>query len=277
VALILTTRCQIKEWLQNLWSGLKEDIRYQIYKKTLPVNPRHDDIYLVEFPKSGVTWLSFLIANVNIGMSGLKKEINFYNIHQHIHDVHRNRFMNLQENNFPYFRFIKSHSFNPFYNQVILLIRNPYAVMESYYYFLKDLKQIPDNLKVYDFVRDQRYGIDAWVRFMDKWHNDAKVTQRIYVVRYEDLIADASKTLSRLYKHLGFLIKDDILKIAVKNSDFNKMRTLENNYARYSCIYKVKFLRHEKCKDFFDVQSIEYIKRRVQNYFNLYWSDNTTF
>ena len=271
MALLINKRYKLKELLQNFWSGLKEDTKYQIYKKTLPVNPRHDDVYLVEFPKSGVTWLSFLIANVNIRMSGLDKEINFYNIHQHIHDIHHNRFMNFQENNFPYFRFIKSHSFNPFYNQVIFLIRNPFAVLESYYYFLIDLKQIPENMKVYDFVRDQRYGIDAWVRFMDKWHNDARPSQAIYLIKYEDMIKDTFHEIKNLYLHLGFQISDEIIQQTVNCSEYNAMQALEAKYRSKSCIYNIYFLRKEKYKDkFFDKRSIDYIFVASQKYLDLY-------
>ena len=46
-------------------------IKDQKYNKLYPINPKHDDVYIVEFPRSGITWLSTLIANVNLLASSL--------------------------------------------------------------------------------------------------------------------------------------------------------------------------------------------------------------
>jgi hypothetical protein len=45
--------------------------------KMMPKNPRHDDFYVVEFPKSGITWLTAILANVALIESG-RKEIASY-------------------------------------------------------------------------------------------------------------------------------------------------------------------------------------------------------
>ena len=91
----------------------------------MPKNPKHDNIYLVEFPKSGITWLSFILGNIELALAGRNDEfITFYN-HQYIVDVHQLR--NTEINRFLKRTFIKSHStYNPYYYYfVIYLIRNP--------------------------------------------------------------------------------------------------------------------------------------------------------
>lgn len=82
-----------------------------------PRNPRHDDVYIVELPKSGITWLSTIIANINLLESNEKIKITFYNVHQYIPDIHSSLNINYHPLwSFPKFRFIKSHDT---YNKII--------------------------------------------------------------------------------------------------------------------------------------------------------------
>jgi hypothetical protein len=49
----------------------------------------HNDVFLVEFPKSGITWLSFLIANSLL--KNHDENVTFYNYHKYIADIHQLR------------------------------------------------------------------------------------------------------------------------------------------------------------------------------------------
>jgi len=64
----------------GLKAFLKESVKYILnYQHCIatPTKQCHDDVWLVEFPKSGVTWFSFLVANVNLIKSGVEKEVTF--------------------------------------------------------------------------------------------------------------------------------------------------------------------------------------------------------
>jgi hypothetical protein len=104
-------------------------------KRHFPKNPRHDDISVVEFPKSGVTWLSFLLAAIEIRLAGLQEQVTYYNHHRYVVDIHQIRGSRIHW--FLNRTFIKSHSeFNPNYYFAIYLVRNPFDVMVSYYNFM---------------------------------------------------------------------------------------------------------------------------------------------
>ena len=57
----------------------------------MPDNPLHDDLFIVSFPKSGTTWLNFLMANVHLKMSGSIQHVTFYNIDDFIPDIEQVR------------------------------------------------------------------------------------------------------------------------------------------------------------------------------------------
>lgn len=204
-------------------------IAYHKHTLTLADPPRHDDLYIVSFPKSGATWMDFLFAHINTRMSDDDKAVNFFNIHTIIPDIHHCRQIGASKQVFPGFRVIKSHApFNPFYNNVIYVIRDPKDVMVSYYKFLVGLGQFSGTIS--DLIRSSRYGIDSWINHVGSWYLKSPASLRIYFMRYEDLISDAFSTLGALYRQLGFEIPSHILNEAIEKSSFDNMKRLENEW-----------------------------------------------
>lgn len=184
----------------------------------IPAIPRHDDLYLVEFPKSGVTWLCFLMANANHALRQSPRNATFFNIHEIIPDIHVCRHLPPPQVDGLGFRIIKSHaSYTPLYTRVFYLVRDPRHVMASYYRFSSDLGWW--NGPIDEFVRDAGFGINAWVRHVECWLDKIAPTASFALLRYEDLIADTAGNLCNLYKHLGYdLSRDQAEKAAVRSS-----------------------------------------------------------
>ncbi len=211
----------------------KEYLRNKIFSKAyfnvIPENPLHDDLFLVSFPKAGVTWLTFIMANVHLKMSGINQKITFFNIDDFIPDIQQTRFLKETILPFPGHRVIKSHAeYNSFYKKIIYLIRDPRDVMVSYYWFLKKLSAFSDDLS--GLIHSQQYGIEAWCRHVQGWVEKPPASDKIDFIRYEDMKLKPLKVLTRIYTLLGYNIPDAVLEESIELSSFENMKKLEAYY-----------------------------------------------
>jgi len=61
------------------------------HQRTTVKNPQHNDVYVVEFPKSGVTWLSTILANMALISSGREEVASFTGLQIFVPDIHVTR------------------------------------------------------------------------------------------------------------------------------------------------------------------------------------------
>ncbi|MBV1951856.1 MAG: sulfotransferase domain-containing protein [Cycloclasticus sp.] len=209
----------------------------------LPRIQKSSDVYIVEFPRSGITWLSSMLANTCLIESGCKQRATFYNIQQLIPDIHMSEHIaNEPMWDAPKFRFIKSHSeYCSQYNHVIYLLRNPLSVMRSYYLYSKSLKRFSGEFL--EFVKDDVYGVSAWIRHVDSWLLRGDSSQRVHLIKYEELKEDTFSSLKMLYLNLGVLVDDATIKEVVKLSSFEAMQESEKMAKIYNPNLSLKFVR----------------------------------
>jgi hypothetical protein len=203
------------------------------YRRTTPVNYCGEDIYLVSYPKSGNTWLRFLIANLLKTHFEIDRAVNFFSIHELIPDIHTSRYLRdsgyFAEFNLP--RIIKSHAnYNPYYNRVILLVRDPRDVCVSYYYFLQQRGTIPSSWTVSDFIRNKKYGVTAWVKHSQSWYRLLHDRQIVQVFRYEDLLTEPEAQLAKIADLLGIHITAESIKQAIEWASKSAMKHSENTH-----------------------------------------------
>ena len=245
--------------------------RIKFYNST-PLNRKHDDVFLVEFPKSGVTWMSFILANIIQKLSGIPGNINFFNFTQYVPDINYSLNIGTAKNALG-FRIIKSHSkYNPFYIHVILLIRNPFNVMLSYYKYLSALNVI--NMDFSKFLRSKKFGLETWVSHTESWLRKSKGGHRLQIVRYEDLSRDTFKTTESIFKILGVEIDEKILKDSVELSSFSEMKNLDKIYAENNPNYKLNFVRKGGTgTSEINIEDFNYILNNTKNLIPELWSD----
>ncbi len=100
--------------------------------------------------------------------------------------------------------------------------------MVSYYLFLKGLKIYNGTLSM--FIRNDKYGIKAWVRHVKGWMNLTSADVSFITISYEGLKRDAVITLESLYNKMGYNIAGEVINYAVCESSFEKMRASELEY-----------------------------------------------
>jgi hypothetical protein len=202
------------------------------YSRSLPKNHLIEDVFLVSYPKSGNTWLRFLIANAIKVHHQIDKEVNFFSIVDMIPEIRLNGEMKqggpFGRTDIP--RIIKSHSpYNPYYYRVIWLVRDPRDVMVSYYYYLRWLKRISEDTDISEFIRQEKYGINNWIKHTESWYFYTGIAggQIVKMFRYEDFIKDTYSQLAMLMELLGINISDQSLKQAIELSSKERMKDLE--------------------------------------------------
>jgi len=214
----------------RIW--LRDKFQHYTALAEVPRQRRVDDLFLVEFPKSGVTWLSFLFANTNLLLSSQgERRATFFNINDFVPDIAVDREIGPPILPVPGHRVIKSHAvFNLAQKKVIYLVRDPRNVMPSYHKFLSGLGWAPGSLA--QTVEHPRYGIGAWCDHVSGWLQKVPPYHVFTLVRYEDLIADTATELKSLYALQGFSLDDALAAKAVEWSSMKSMRAEEERFNR---------------------------------------------
>ncbi len=151
---------------------------------------RPDDTFIVSYPRSGNTWLRFLVAN--LVHSPLVAD--YSNIERLVPDIYATPETHLRRMDGP--RYLKSHeAFDARYQKVIYIVRDPRAVMVSQFTTLRRLRSDLVNGTFTEFVDRQLAGeFDAWFGSwsanVNSWIHQDKADVDLLLIRYEDAAAD---------------------------------------------------------------------------------------
>lgn len=187
-----------------------------------------DDVFLVGYPKSGNTWLDFLVACLR---AERPEDVNFESIETCVADIYFNNAKKLQDLVRP--RFLKSHeSFDAHYPKVVYIVRDPRAVAVSYYHYLIGLgkieKDFPLNQFVSEFIRGAVDGMGEWGEHVRGWLDaHRRNPDRVMIVKYEDLKMEVVKTLTNIAAFLNMSVSDEKIQAAIAWSNPENMRRLE--------------------------------------------------
>jgi len=183
------------------------------------------DQIICEYPKSGVTYLSCLMAN----FYATSIKANYYNIHQLVEDRH---YRYSQHDFFLIPNFLKlkkSHyEYTKEYTNVIHLFRNPIDTLISYFNYFNSFSKYHQN----DFEKFvfSRRGIDRWNSHTIGYLNAGKNIKYI-PISYERLVKNPGQFLKAHSYLLGVedLFSENFDK-AILNSKKESMLELERKY-----------------------------------------------
>ncbi len=197
-------------------------------------------IMLVSYPRSGSTWLRFMLGNLLFADG----PTSFANVERRVADIYAASDAALLKLRSP--RVLKSHEYyDPRYNRVLCLVRDPRDVALSYYRWHIKFARFDETYPIRDFVLRfleggwDRYG--PWPENVGSWLGARAHADTFVLLRYESLLADPIIELSRVGDAIGQNPSPERLELAVALSSAKRMRELErtegNNW---------KVLRHTR-------------------------------
>ena len=187
-----------------------------------------DDVFITSYPKSGNTWVRFLVGNLVWGDKGI---IDFSNIGERVPSIYGDS--NAYLETVPRPRILKSHEcFDPRYPKVLYIVRDARAVLVSYYHFQMRMQKVKPEMSLSEFAKVFLYGngdefrtwrenILSWIRL----RGDDQ--ERFCLIRYEDLKLNGKEVLKKIASFFQINCSESQIENALKMSAFNRMRLLE--------------------------------------------------
>ena len=202
---------------------------------------RNTDVFLVGHPKSGNTWLAYMLAVMT--RNDREQHINISNIGEYAPTIHGDDNRVWQFAQLPDPRIFRNEAtvYPDSYPRTIYILRDPRAVLLSYYHHCVHDTQRAD-WPIGDFVDEMlaegcikslEPDLIRWDRQVEAWLARSK-RQNVILVKYEDLKNDCHAELEKLSRFLGLAHNEDAIALAVERGDFSQMRNEEKQFGAES-------------------------------------------
>lgn len=221
-----------------------------------------DDVLILSFPRSGNTWVRFLLANLVEHESA--EPINFHTVHKVIPDLEVAEQQELVTNTLSP-RFFKSHILRKDWNfkKAIYVVRDGRDAMVSYYHYLTQLGRFDGDFLRFLALQDLHpcfwhEHVESWLQWQDSHEG--------LLIRYEDLISNCSRELDTMAQFAGLSCNEDALKSAVSNSTFIAMKKAEQEKGRPLGSSSLQFVRKGELgnwRSLFEKGHIELFKKQA--------------
>ena len=183
------------------------------------------DVFFGSYPRSGSTWLRFLLFETLSGQSS-----EFGKVNTSIPNVgdHRKAPRLLPGGG----RLIKTHEpYRNSYEKALYLVRDPRDVVLSEFAYHQALGVVGDEFDRYllSFLRKTVSPFGSWQYNVQTWLQ-AKMPQgrNIVVIKFEDLRGNTAATLAHILEFLNVSRDSEAIQRAVDNNSVEKMREKEN-------------------------------------------------
>ncbi|MGL5890281.1 MAG: sulfotransferase domain-containing protein [Bacteroidia bacterium] len=185
---------------------------------------RADDIFLCSYPKSGNTWLRFLIAH----LISSRTNIHPKNIDEFVPDVYMASEI---ANKLKSPRILKTHhALYSSYPKTIYIVRDVRDVLLSYFHYQKSLGAYDGSLSQFIAAADTLHPFGSWSEHVKSALEFQQLhPQRILILRYEDLQQNPESELHKLVAFAGIKPVRSITD-AVEFSAFGRLRKLEDEH-----------------------------------------------
>ncbi|HWF19530.1 MAG TPA: sulfotransferase domain-containing protein [Verrucomicrobiae bacterium] len=203
--------------------------RLGFYKSFVPdgfsaINQRlPEDVFIVAYPKSGVTWFQNLVCGLAYGLdSGMSPP---WLVNDLVPDIHITRFYRRYATPM----YFKSHCLpRPEYRRVVYLLRDGRDVMVSFKHYEETLKR-----KTLDFLQfvtcEESLFPCKWHRHVEEWSKNPFKAEML-VIKYEDLLEQPVPQLERFCEFVNLSRKRDEISEIVEEAQFQHLHDKEDKF-----------------------------------------------
>ena len=211
---------------QMRWKLAKTDLRVPLvwYRHR---GLRDSDMFIAGYPRSGTTWLRFMLYEI---LSG--KDTEFESVNDAIPEVGQKRTgMPLLEGGG---RLLKTHElYRPDYKRAVYIARDVRDVAVSEYFYLTMKRYIPRqefDVFLSNFLRHRVNTFGSWITHVASWL-EAMETHRVelLVVKYEQLLEQKQQELERIVSFLGLEVDRGRIRSAIEHNSRDQMRRKEDH------------------------------------------------
>jgi len=180
-----------------------------------------DDIFLVSFPKSGNTWLRFIIANLISN-----KEITFKNIDEFVPDCYTShQIIDSKKSK----RIIKSHNtYFKYYPKSIYIYRDYRDVLVSYYLYQTALNHFNGSIDEFITSKALNTPFNSWKTHLKNALNQQQQhPETILLIAYEELLQNPHNIIKQIIEFCN-ITPVQAIEDVIKKSEFNHLKAIEN-------------------------------------------------
>lgn len=199
---------------------------------------RATDTFLVGHPRSGNTWLAYMLA-ILLERGDPTDRVNVANIGDfvpviHGHDGAISTYEALSDP-----RIFRNERPNhpDLYPRTLFVVRDPRSTLVSYYHYYKTLAD-DGEMSLTEFI--SRYLADGciatfepdvvrWDRQVMEWINRAR-TRPTMIVKYEDLYRERERVFAEIARFCGLADHDDAMESALERGTFEAMQREEGRH-----------------------------------------------
>lgn len=184
---------------------------------------RPADVALASYPRSGNTWIRFLLYQLTTGQAGEWPAVNAAIPYVGEHGQARPL---LADGG----RLFKTHENDPrYYQRAIYLVRDPRDVVLSEHRHTRMFGNYDGELDAFveTFVKGQVHGLGTWADHAEGWVAASRAGSHVLVVRYEDLRADPHQQVTRVASFLDLPADEATITRAIADNTIERMRHKE--------------------------------------------------
>jgi hypothetical protein len=204
------------------------DVLFRRVKLEREITVYPDDVFLTSYPRSGNTWMRFLVGNLVYP----NDPVTFLNLESLLPDMYIHSDREMRGLRRP--RTIKSHEcFDPRYQRIVYIVRDPRDVAVSNYFWELKKGSFRDGFPIQEFIprwMAAQYWprLGNWGDHVTSWLSTRRNHPNFVLIRYEDLKQHTTRELARVAGLLQIEPTAERLESAIKLSSAERMRQLEN-------------------------------------------------